>query len=418
MNNCITCSTLLGISRRTNNTLIANFTVNSDNELTANTNGGKLTVVGTTTSTATNVTVNATNTAHHGTDFAATNFPFFSSYTAVAADNLGRRSTNTVTVNINTNNTAYVYDGNGNLTYDGLRNFAYDDENQLIRVWGGEQLVSQFSYDGKMRRRIRQEYTWQGGGWVQTNQIYYIYDGNVVIQERNINNLPTTTYTRGLDLSSSLQNAGGIGGLLCITLNSAPGSLSSNSFFYHSDGNGNVTMLLNPSQSIVAKYLYDAFGTVLSSAGSLAQQNLYRFSSKESHPNSGLVYYLYRYFDPNLQRWPDRDPLGNLPFVNQTGALFEMRLGQERNLYEFVGNNPESHIDPLGLFGGVWHPNLPCAGHGAPCSFRVCQDGCAAVGIACFGSCLFTGPGMLTCYFFCANADRTCFLACTKCTAP
>ncbi len=96
---------------RTNNTLIANFTVNSDNELTANTNGGRLTVVGTTTSTATNVTVNATNTAQRYGDatFAATNFPILSSYTAVAADNLGRHSTNTVNVNITTNNALFQY---------------------------------------------------------------------------------------------------------------------------------------------------------------------------------------------------------------------------------------------------------------------------------------------------------------------
>ncbi len=326
------------LTYRTNNTLIGNFTVNSDNELTANTNGGKVTVVGTTTSTATNVTVNATNTAQRYGDatFAATNFPFFSSYTAVAADNLGRRSTNTVTVNINTNNTAYVYDGNGNLTYDGLRNFAYDDENQLIQVWVASNWFSQFSYDGKMRRRIRQEYTWQGGGWVQTNQIYYIYDGNVVIQERNINNLPTTTYTRGLDLSASLEGAGGIGGLLSMTLNLEPGTLNSNSFFYHSDGNGNVTMLINPSQSIVAKYLYDAFGNLLAASGSMAQQNLYRFSSKEAHLNSGLVYYLYRYYDPNLQRWPNRDPIG------EAGGI---------NLYAFVGNDAICIVD---LYGNEW----------------------------------------------------------------
>jgi hypothetical protein len=178
---------------RTNNTLIANFTVNSDNELTANTNGGKLTVMGTTTSVATNVTVNATNTAQRYGDatFAATNFPFLTSYTAIAADNFGRHSTNTVNVTI-TANTTYQYDGNGNLTNDGVRNFTYDDENQLIQVWASNQWFSQFSYDGKMRRRIRQEFTWQSGQWVQTNAVYYVYDGNVVIQERNIKNLPTT----------------------------------------------------------------------------------------------------------------------------------------------------------------------------------------------------------------------------------
>jgi RHS repeat-associated protein len=290
--------------------------------------------------TTTNVTVNGTNAAAYGdATFAATNMPLTTAYTAIAADKYGRHSTNTVNVNISTN-TTYQYDGNGNFTNDGLRSFAYDDENRLIQVWVPSNWFSQFSYDGKMRRRIRQEYTWQSSGWVQTNQVYYVYDGNIVIQERNINNLPTTTYTRGLDLSSSLDGAGGIGGLLSMTLNTGPGPASSNSMYYHSDANGNVTMMVNPWQYIVAKYLYDAFGNTLSAAGTLAQQNLYRFSSKELHPNSGLVYYLYRYYDPNLQRWPNQDPIG------ENGGI---------NLYEFVDNNPTSEIDPGGL--DVWIGN-------------------------------------------------------------
>jgi RHS repeat-associated protein len=322
------------LAYRTNNTLVENFSVNTVNELTANTNGGKLTVMGTTTSPASNVTVNGTNTAslYNDATFAATGFPFLSSYTAVASDSLGRHSTNTVNANIATDNTAYVYDGNGNLTYDGTRNFAYDDENQLIQVYVSNQWCSQFTYDGKLRRRIRQEYTWNGQ-WVQTNAVYYVYDGNTVIQERAANNTPTTTYTRGLDLSASLQGAGGIGGLLAMILNTSPGPSSSNSYYYHSDGNGNVTMLINSSQAIVAKYLYDAFGNTLSAAGSLAQANLYRFSSKEAHLNSGLVYYLYRYYDPNLQRWPNRDP------IQELGGI---------NIYQFVGNSPICFIDSDG----------------------------------------------------------------------
>jgi RHS repeat-associated protein len=59
----------------------------------------------------------------------------------------------------------------------------------------------------------------------------------------------------------------------------------------------------------VAKYLYDPFGFTLSSSGPLADANTYRFSSKEYQANSGLVYYLYRFYDPNLQRWVNRDPI-------------------------------------------------------------------------------------------------------------
>jgi hypothetical protein len=61
----------------------------------------------------------------------------------------------------------------------------------------------------------------------------------LVVQERTAANLPQVTYTRGLDLSGTLQGAGGIGGLLARSdhsrLNAQPATA-----FYHSDGNGNV----------------------------------------------------------------------------------------------------------------------------------------------------------------------------------
>ncbi len=324
------------LNYRTNNALIENFQVNALNDLTANTNGGKLTVMGTSTSPATSVAVNGTNALVYGdATFAATNMPLTTTYTATASDSLGRHATNTVTVSIGTS-TTYQYDGNGNLTNDGLRNFAYDDENQLIQVWVANQWFSQFTYDGKMRRRIRQEYAWQGGAWVRTNQVYYVYDGNEVIQERDINNLPTTTYTRGKDLSGSLEGAGGIGGLLARTSQAYADGPLAGQCYYHADANGNVTMLINDAQAIVAKYLYDACGNIISKSGLLADGNLYRFSSKEAHANSGLVYYLYRYYDPNLQRWPNRDP------IEEVGGV---------NLYGFVGNNPVSNFDMLGLLG-------------------------------------------------------------------
>lgn len=302
------------LSYRQNKMLYQNFAVNSDNELTTATSSGKLVVMGTTTSAATNVTVNGTNALLYGdATFAAKNMPLTNTYTAIASDSYGRWATNTIAVNLATNIT-FQYDANGNLTNDGLRSFAYDDENQLIQVWVPNQWFSLFSYDGKMRRRIRQEYTWQGGAWVQTNEVYYVYDGNLVIQERDINNLPTTTYTRGKDLSGSLEGAGGIGGLLARTAQSYVDAPMAGHSFYHADGNGNIMMLINSSQAIVAKYLYDAFGNVLSASGLLANANLYQFSSKEKHLNSGLIYYLYRYYDSDLQRWPNRDPFGELGF--------------------------------------------------------------------------------------------------------
>lgn len=356
-------------------------------ELTTGTNGGRLTVVGTTTSIATNVTVNGTNALLYGdATFAATNMPLTTTYTAIAKDGYGRKNTNVASVALSTN-VSFQYDPNGNLTNDGIRSFAYDDENELTQVWVSNQWLSQFTYDGKMRRRIRQEFSWQSGGGVPTNAVYYIYDGNLVIQERNTNDLlANVNYTRGKDLSGSMEGAGAIGGLLARTDNSAAAAAvyEEGPSYYHADGNGNVTMLINGSQGVVAKYVYDAFGNTLSLAGPLANANLYRFSSKEAHPNSGLAYYLYRYYDPNLQRWPNRDPLGELGFESGRHRmalssrhlpLRSSELLESPNLYEFVGNDPvdEADIDGRQCFippivilptSPHPHPTTPCTGIG------------------------------------------------------
>jgi RHS repeat-associated protein len=232
----------------------------------------------------------------------------------------------------------------------------YDDENQLISVYNTNTWRNDFVYDGKMRRRIELDYTWNAGtsGWQQTNEIHFVYDGNLVIQERDINNQPQVTYTRGNDLSgqtgSALNGAGGIGGLLARSDRNQviPGLVTSGGVsefgthsYYHADGNGNVTMLIAASQMIVAKYLYDPFGNTLAKCGLLADVNNYGFSSKEWNGNSGLYYYQYRFFDPNLQRWVNRDPLG------ERGGF---------NVYEFLENNPVVTIDFLGLAPGYGNP--------------------------------------------------------------
>ena len=43
--------------------------------------------------------------------------------------------------------------------------------------------------------------------------------------------------------------------------------------------------MVNSSQSMVASYRYDPYWNTISSSGTLASANLYRFSSKEVDPN-------------------------------------------------------------------------------------------------------------------------------------
>ncbi|MBI3412123.1 MAG: hypothetical protein HY040_27645, partial [Planctomycetes bacterium] len=338
---------------RTNNALLQTFTVDPLNELTNVTRSGTLTVAGTTSSNATSVTVNSTNATRYGDyTFAKDGFTITNgnnSFTAVASDGLGRTDSSTVSVNL-PDPVTLAYDLNGNLVSDGRRAFDYDDENQLIRITVTNAWKTEFVYDGRMRRRVRKEFTWVNSAWAQAAEVRYVYDGMLVIQERDANNLPQVSYTRGRDLSGNLQGAGGIGGLLAFTRHS---TVVPDHAYYHADGNGNITALVNDKQTVVARYLFGPYGNLLASLGPLADANLYRFSSKEFHGASGLHYYGFRFYEPSLQRWVNSDPLG------ERGGI---------NLHGFVGNNPISRLDPYGLMDFHWYNPISWywPGYGGP----------------------------------------------------
>jgi RHS repeat-associated protein len=334
------------LSNRTNNALVQRFNVNNLNELTTETNSGTLTVAGTVGSAVptTSVTVSGTGLASGAADLyadatwvrAGANFVSGNnSYTASATDGFGRASSDSVTVDLpSTNN--FSYDLNGNLLSDGLRTFEYDFENQLTNVFVTNGWRSEFKYDGFMRRRVRREFAWQAGTWQLTNELHYVYDHQLVVQERDGNNLGLVTYTRGLDIGRSFQEAGGIGGLLARTdsrLWTLDSGLSSADAYYHCDAVGNVTALVNRRGAVVARYSYDPFGNTLAMGGPLAQANLYRFSSKEVHVASGLLYYLYRFYDGVLQRWVNRDPIQE----DGGAALYAFNLNQPSGLVDFYG---------------------------------------------------------------------------------
>jgi RHS repeat-associated protein len=185
------------------------------------------------------------------------------------------------------------------------------------------------------------------GSWTLASETRYVYDGMLVIQERNSGNTPTVTYTRGLDLSATLQGAGGIGGLLARSHGYVAGTGAwSYHNFYHADAGGNITAMADnhaTSASLVASYRYDPFGRIFYQSGTLASANVYRFSSKEQMPNSGLYYYGFRFYDPLTQRWLNRDPIG------EAGGV---------NLYALLANNPVNEVDWLGLAFGNPIPDI------------------------------------------------------------
>ena len=353
---------------RTNFWLVETSGVNAANELTTSAPSGTLTVAGGASPLA--ISVNISGSASGAATLYADGtwallgaaLPSGSAtYFATALYSSGQHATGSVSVYLPPG-TSYAYDLNGSLASDGNRGFAYDDENQLTSVWVTNFWRSDFAYDGKMRMRQRVEYAWSGGGWNANSTVRYVYDGNVVVQEQDQNNAPKVSYTRGRDLSGTVQGAGGIGGLLARTDNSL-----GTSAYYFADGNGNITCMTDGSQAVAASYLYDPYGRILSQSGWLANANLYRFSSKEFQINSGLVYYLYRFYDLNLQRWVNRDPHLERGFETVPNAAQGPRCSftmpgefpERPNLYAFALNDPEGNVDALGAVVGRSPPPGP-----------------------------------------------------------
>ncbi len=102
------------------------------------------------------------------------------------------------------------------------------------------------------------------------------------------------------------------------------------------DANGNITQYVNSSSgTTVARYDYDAFGREFHSSGTMADEFVFRFSTKYTDNETGLVYYGYRFYNPELGRWINRDPIGKRGGVN---------------LYGFVGNGAINRGDVLGMY--------------------------------------------------------------------
>jgi len=123
----------------------------------------------------------------------------------------------------------FSYDLNGNMTGDGSRNLAFNEENRLEEIEtsaaaiaaGVPKRKSVYSYDGMGRRSRKIDYSgWTGSAYSTTNIHAFTYDAWNLIHETSTG--VTNHYIWGLDLSQSLQGAGGIGGLLCVIRNAEP----------------------------------------------------------------------------------------------------------------------------------------------------------------------------------------------------
>ena len=209
------------------------------------------------------------------------------------------------------------YDADGNLTGCGPWAFSYDAANRLVTVSSnGVALVTNF-YDALSRRVSK--------ATPEATSTFF-YDGWNLVEERVAYANGTTStirYCWGKDLSGTLQGAGGIGGLLYLTVDGAI-------YIPCYDNIGNITCYLDANGNIVAQYSYDAFGKTIAQSGPRADLFRHRFSTKCLDAETGLYYYGYRFYVPSLMRWLNRDP------IEESGGL---------NLYGFCRNNAIVNYD-------------------------------------------------------------------------
>ena len=149
--------------------------------------------------------------------------------------------------------------------------------------------------------------------------------------------------------------------------------------FYSYDTNSNVTDLVDTKGDSVAHYEYGPFGETAAQKGSLVEVNPFHFSTKDLDVRVGLYFYGYRFYNPSLGRWPNRDPIGEpghrhggfsevspgvpfviqMPLIDNVFATLTQLLSLLRekdvvrvpkeDLYLFVRNDPHNRIDWLGL---------------------------------------------------------------------
>ena len=178
--------------------------------------------------------------------------------------------------------------------------------------------------------------------------------GRHIVELNATNNALVRSYVWGLDLSGSLSGAGGVGGLLWVTLHTVSGPAAGTHFAAY-DGNGNVVGLVSATTGTeTARYEYGPFGEPIRASGPVAALNPFRFSTKRTDPTIDLVLYEYRGYQPNTGRWLNRDPIeerGAEVMLRQNGRVrlkYAELLPDGANLYGFVRNDPVSLVDADG----------------------------------------------------------------------
>ncbi len=112
---------------------------------------------------------------------------------------------------------------------------------------------------------------------------------------------------------------------------------------------GDVIAILDTNSNIVARYIYDAWGRILSitdgngnantSSTFIGNVNPIRYRGYYYDTETGWYYLNSRYYDPQVRRFINADGI-----IGANGAFIGM------NLFAYCNNNPVKYADYTGAF--------------------------------------------------------------------
>ncbi len=99
------------------------------------------------------------------------------------------------------------------------------------------------------------------------------------------------------------------------------------------NSHGDVKKLVGVAGELVAEYIYDAFGNIIYDCFySKEETNDFLYASEQYDSVTDTYYLRARMYSPSIGRFIEEDPY----------------LGDGRNLYAYVSNNPLKYVDPSG----------------------------------------------------------------------
>lgn len=271
---------------------------------------------------------------------------------ASVIDQSRRSNVSNQIVTIDGSNEGVAYDKNGNMiripTGDALtgapRKLVWNAWDQLVevRVESSNALLQRNAYDGLFRRTTR-TFPATPSGETVIHQ-YYNERWKPIEERKDAATTALNVYYWGArdghrdDLIRRDRDTNG------------DGSLDERLYALMDYYNG--TSIVNPAGAVQERYEYSAFGVRAVMAPDFSPRTAsdfawdFGFQGQFLDAEIGYLNYGYRYYNPMLGRWVNRDPIGEKGGVNL--YLFAQNNGIK--LIDFLGNAPQLPVVPSGGF--------------------------------------------------------------------